>query len=388
MKRGTTLAIVVSVLFLFSARALGVPQQGTRAPSADKPVMAENYFKNIQVLRGIPVDEFMDTMGMFAAATGMNCVECHIPEAGGNWARYADDNDYKRTTRMMVLMVNALNQTSFGGNRKVTCYTCHRGLKNPAVIPNLDVQYGEPPPLDPDSITQDAIGAPTLDKVLDNYIQALGGAQRVAGVTSIVGKGTYRAYDDFELFPMEYYAKAPNQSSTIQHTPNGDLTITSDGPNAWMAAPSDLRPYPLVTFTGGDRDGVGVDAILAFPGRIKQAFASWRVGPLSTIDNQDVQIVQASTASGYTVKLYFDVKTGLLVRSVRYVETPIGKVPVRVDYSDYRAVSGVKIPFKWVSTWTDGRTVFQLNSAQLNAAVDAAKFAKPSPPAPPSPAGR
>jgi photosynthetic reaction center cytochrome c subunit len=376
-------AIVISILCHSSAWG-----QGTQTPAAEKPAMSEQYFKNIQVLRGIPVDEFMDTMGMFAAATGMNCVECHIPEAGGSWARYADDNDYKRTTRMMVLMVNALNQTSFGGNRKVTCYTCHRGLKNPAVIPNLDVQYGDPPPLDPDLITQDAIGAPSVDKILEKYIQALGGPQRVAGVTSIVGKGTYRAYDDFELSPLEYYAKAPNQSSTIQHTPNGDLTITSDGQNAWMAAPSDLRPYPLVTFTGGDRDGAGIDAILAFPGRIKQAFTVWRAGPLSTIDNQDVQIVQASMASGYTLKLYFDVKTGLLLRSVRYVETPVGKVPVRVDYSDYRTVSGVKIPFKWVSTWTDGRTVFQLNTVQVNVPVDAGKFAKPAPPKPATAATR
>jgi hypothetical protein len=48
-------------------------------------------------------------------------------------------------------------------------------------------------------------------------------------------------------------------------------------------------------------------------------------------------------------------------------------------------VSGVKVPFKWISTWTDGRTVFQLNSVQLNGAVDPAKFAKPSPPVPPKP---
>jgi len=196
--------------------------------------MAEQYFKNIQVLRGVPVDEFMDTMGMFAAATGMNCVDCHVSDAGGDWAKYADDNDYKRRTRMMVVMMNTLNQTSFGGSRKVTCFTCHRGLKSPAVIPSLDLQYGDPPPVDPDEITQNAPGVPPVDQILDKYLQALGGAQHLAAVTSIVGKGTYRAYDDFELSPLDYYAKAPNQSSTVQHSANGDLTITSDGRNAWM----------------------------------------------------------------------------------------------------------------------------------------------------------
>jgi hypothetical protein len=387
-KHVVVFAIAVSVLFFFgasSARGQTTPQQAAGAPQAEKPVMSEQYFKNIQMLRGIPVDEFMDTMGMFAAATGMNCVDCHVADAGGNWAKYADDNDYKQRTRMMIVMVNALNQSSFGGSRKVTCFTCHRGLKTPAVIPNLDVQYGEPAPVDPDEISQPAIGAPPADQILDKYLQALGGAQRLAAVTSIVGKGTYRAYDDFELSPLEYYAKAPNQSSTVQHSANGDLTITHDGRNAWMAAPADVRPYQLVEFSGGDKEGVGLDAILAFPGRIKQALTGWRVGPDSTIDNQDVQIVQANTPSGFLVKLYFDMKTGLLLRSVRYVETPVGRVPVRVDYSDYRTVSGVKVPFKWTSTWTDGRTVFQLNSVQLNTAVDPARFAKPSPPAPPKP---
>jgi hypothetical protein len=120
----------------------------------------------------------------------------------------------------------------------------------------------------------------------------------------------------------------------------------------------------------------------SFPGRLKQALTNWRVGPESSVDDQDVQIVQASTPSGFLVKLYFDIKTGLLLRSVRYSDSPVGKVPVRVDYSDYRTVSGVKVPFKRVATWTDGRTVFQLDSVQVNTAVDASRFAKPQPPAP------
>ena len=52
----------------------------------DGVVLSDQYFKNIQALKGIPVDEFMDTMGMFAAATGMNCVDCHVSDAGGDWA--------------------------------------------------------------------------------------------------------------------------------------------------------------------------------------------------------------------------------------------------------------------------------------------------------------
>jgi photosynthetic reaction center cytochrome c subunit len=122
------------------ARGQGAPQANRPDPSA-KTVMSEEYFKNIQLLRRIPVDEFMDTMGMFAAATGLNCTDCRISESGGSWARYADDNMLKQKTPMMIVMMNTLNQGSFGGRRMVTCYTCHRGGRTPDVIPSLEVQY-------------------------------------------------------------------------------------------------------------------------------------------------------------------------------------------------------------------------------------------------------
>src|SRR5438105_10252820 len=266
------------------------PAAQARPSPADGVVLSEQYFKNIQALKGIPVDEFMDTMGMFAAATGMNCVDCHVGDAGGDWAKYADDTAFKRTTRRMVAMVNTLNQGNFGGRSLVTCFTCHRGLRMPATLPNLDLQYGDPPPVDPDQVTITNPGAPTADQILDKYLQALGGAQRVAAITSITGKGSYRAYDDFQLSPFDFYAKAPDQRTTIQHSDYGDMTITYDGKSAWMAAPQDIRPFPVVQYSGGNLDGARVDALLEFPGRLKQAFTNWKVGPESSVGDEDVQI--------------------------------------------------------------------------------------------------
>ena len=69
-----------------------------QAPAGRAP-LAEEVFKNVQVLKGIPVDEFMGTMGFFSASLGLNCTDCHVDESGGNWAKYADDNDLKRTAR-------------------------------------------------------------------------------------------------------------------------------------------------------------------------------------------------------------------------------------------------------------------------------------------------
>src|SRR5580700_11761615 len=94
-------------------------QAPAQAGAAQKPLLAEQAFKNIQVLKGIPVDEFLETMGFFAASTGMNCTECHSEKSGGNWANYADDTPLKQKARMMILMVTNLNRGSFGGKRMV-----------------------------------------------------------------------------------------------------------------------------------------------------------------------------------------------------------------------------------------------------------------------------
>jgi hypothetical protein len=132
--RWTMGAMVACLMVILSAHGQ-TPDAGT----TQKPLMSEDAFKNIQVLRGIPVKEFMDTMGFFSASTGLNCTDCHTKESGGNWAKYADDTPLKQTARRMVVMVKAINQADFGGERRVTCYTCHAGNTDPQVLPSLTV---------------------------------------------------------------------------------------------------------------------------------------------------------------------------------------------------------------------------------------------------------
>jgi hypothetical protein len=68
-----------------------------------------------------------------------------------------------------------------------------------------------------------------------------------------------------------------------------------------------------------------------------------------------------------------------LVRLVRYENTIIGTNPIQLDYDDYRDAGGVKVPFKLTTTWTDGQDFVILSDVQPNAAMDAARFAKPAP---------
>jgi hypothetical protein len=367
-----------------SACVLCVGLASAQVGTDQKPQMAEDVFKNVQVLKGISVDEFMATMGFFAASLSLNCTDCHISESSGDWARYADDTPLKRMSRMMVQMVNTLNKGSFGTRRAVTCYTCHRGTTQPKVIPNLAEQYGVPPPNDPNEIEilAQAAATPSADQILDRYIQALGGSERLAALASFAAQGTYEGFDtELEKVPIDVFAKAPGQRTTIVHTLRGDSTRTFDGRAGWIAGPG--KPVPLLTLTGKDLDGLKLDAELSFPTGIKQALARWRTGfPKAAIESREVQIIQGTGAGGSRVKLFFDKQSGLLVRVVRYTETAVGVVPTQTDYSDYREVAGVKMPFRWTVTWTDGQSTTELSAVEPNVRIDAAKFAEPAPAAP------
>src|SRR5438093_934490 len=350
--------------------------------TAQKPLMAEEVFKNVQILKGIPVNQFMETMGFFAASLGLNCVYCHVSQSLENWDRFADDVPRKRMARSMMLMVNELNKTKFGGRRAVTCYSCHRGAELPRVIPSLADQYGVPPE-DPNlvEIVPDAPKGPTADQILDKYIQAVGGTQRLARLTNFVAKGTYEGYDTYHAkVPFEIYGKAPKQLTTIAHTQNGDTTTTFDGREGWVASvDKPVRLLPLLP--GAELDAARIDADLWFPGGIKQALTDWRTGfPLTTVEDKEVTIIQGTASGRSRIKLFFDNETGLHVRQLRYSDTPVGTVPIQIDYSDYREVAGVKMPFHSVVTWTNGQTIIELSNIQPNIAIEASRFAKPAPP--------
>ena len=383
MTRALGVALACLLALVCVRVAASADDQNAASRTEEKPLLAEDVFKNVQVLKGIPVKEFMNTMGFFSAATNLNCVDCHSPQSE-SLDGYAIDTPRKQMARRMIRMVNTLNQTAFAGQRKVTCYTCHRATDRPETIPSLTDQYSVPDD-DPDRAELIPGGPPqtvkrvTADQILDKYLQAIGGAAQLAQLTSFVAKGTYGGYETLsEKVPMEMFARAPNQLTTIVHAQSGDSVSTYDGSRGWIAAADKLmRVLPL---SGGDLEGARMDALLSFPARIKQD-VQWRSGfPSVSIDDRPVQVVQHAARGDNGAKLYFDSESGLLVRQVRYVDTAVGVIPTRIDYSDYRVVAGVKIPFRRVVTWTDGRSTIELSDVQPNVRIEAARFAAPPPP--------
>lgn len=141
----------------------------------------------MQVLKGIPVNEFLGIMGLFSASLGKSCVDCHSSDSG--WENYVPDtNPNKRAAHAMIRMAAEINESFFGGRQVLTCYSCHRGGANPKVTPNLIALYSPPSENEPDDIVQPALNAPTADQIMEKYLQALGGAARLAVLTSFIAK--------------------------------------------------------------------------------------------------------------------------------------------------------------------------------------------------------
>jgi photosynthetic reaction center cytochrome c subunit len=377
----TAVAWSLTVVLVNGQAAPAAPPAAPAAAQGGKPLLSEQAFKNVQVLRGISVQEFMGAMGNFSAALGMSCEDCHKAD-DRNWDGFAAENERKQMARRMVLMMQNINRTNFGGRQMVTCYSCHRGANRPKTTVSFsDVYGGFPPDSQPDIIEQEP-GAPTADSVLDKYLQAVGGTQRLAALKSYTAKGTSVGYGpEGEPRPVEIYAAAPGMRATIIHTTSGDSSYIYDGRTAWYAAP--YRPVPVLELTGQDLDGARIDGVVGFPAGLKTVADKWRVGRPAYVDGKELTHVQGTTATGVTVSLYFDPATNLLVRQLRFEESPAGRIPTQYDYEDYRDVAGVKMPFKYTMSGINGRDTYELAQVQPNVAVPATRFAKPAPPAPP-----
>jgi hypothetical protein len=380
--------LIVSVAGLAVVWMIGIAWAGQAAPqgggqAAAKAPTAGETFKNVTTptLKVLTVSDFLGAMGVVSAALGYDCADCH-PSAGTDKVDWVFDTPKKKRARLMIEMVGAINKANFGGVQMVTCWTCHRGNDLPTTTITLDKLYGTPNDEKRDIILPAPanLGLPSATQILDRYIQAVGGAQRVAGLKSFIATGKSEGYGGlggggtFQIF-----AQAPDHRATViefkEHPERGKMAWTFDGKDAWMTSPRGLLGE--FQLTGNDVDGARLDALLAFPGQIKTAMPNWRAGNLDIVHEKDVYVVQGSAPKGLLVTLYFDKQTNLLVREVRYTPTPIGRVPIQSDFDDYRDVGGIKFPFKYTYSWLDGRDSFELSDVKTNVPVDAAKFGKP-----------
>jgi hypothetical protein len=141
-------------------------------------------------------------------------------------------------------------------------------------------------------------------------------------------------------------------------------------------------PRPARDMSAAESDAAALDADLYLPARLKEIFPQWRMGRPEQIGGAACITLMGMRPGVPPVRLSFDAQTGLLVRQVRYTETPLGRLPTQIDYADYRDVDGARIPYAWTISRPQGRFTVKISEVQQNVPVEDAKFARPAPPAP------
>ena len=374
------LVVVLSILAVILACFSLNGDLSAQSQSGATPKKAEEQFKNIQVLKGVPADQLFPTMQFISASLGVECDFCHVKDAFEK-----DDKKPKQTARKMMEMMFAINKDNFSGNREVTCNSCHRGSAHPMAIPAVmtedSKQMGGAPhaqetvkPVEVGSAPSKEDAGPTSDQLIDKYIQALGGAAAIDKVSSRVMKGTI----DFggHSLPIDVYAKEPEKRISFTHMPDGDSVTAFNGQEGWLGNPG----RPVREMHGSDLDAAAMDADLHLATHLRKMFDQAQVRGKEQVGERQAFVVSGRREGKTPIQLYFDADSGLLLRLVRYGDTALGWMPTQIDYGDYRETNGLKVPYRWTLARPNGRFTIQVTEMQQNVPVDDSKFVKPPAP--------
>jgi hypothetical protein len=372
------LAVGIAAFAWQPARAgQAAPQQASGQPAADtpkEPTAGEKY-KNVQVLKDMPVSQFDDAMVYLGAATGQNCEGCHVRTPDGVWQHDKDDKDHKTISRTMLQMVKAINAQHFKGEPTVTCATCHQGRREPNALTPLS----QPMTADQIAMAQARAQAgprpqpptETVDQIVGKYIAAAGGREALQKIATRTMKGTVTTRSGQTVpYAVEERASGAYRSTAVA-SPALTITKVFDGTAGWIRAGKDVADYTGVEFATLSRS-----SDLGFPLQIGERLTRLAVGRYEKIDGQDVVSVTGTASAGVTEILYFDRASGLLVRRVARIATALGQIPIQLDFSGYRKVDGVMVPFQIRQTTWDAVMTATFTDVALNAPVDDAVFRK------------
>ncbi|HKN23542.1 MAG TPA: c-type cytochrome [Candidatus Acidoferrum sp.] len=352
-------------LILSCGGATGIPAQTQGKSPAGASKTAEQQFKNIQVLKGIPAEQLIPTMQFISASLGVECEFCHVEHE-----MQKDDKKEKVTARKMIEMELAIDKNHFKNEIEVTCYTCHRGSAHPVGTPILSADTAKPAPHVHDEAAEARANLPTAEQILDKYLAAVGGADALERIKSRVQKGNLDAGG--MQFPIEVYSEAPDKRVSISHPEGGSSVTAFNGEVGWLSIRNGVH-----IMTAPEREAARIDAELYFPARVRELYSEFHVSPGEEITSRPTYLVTAAQANRPSLRLYFDQESGLLLRQMRFAETPLGKNPTQIDYGDYREADGVKIPYRWTLTRPNGSFTIKVDQVQQNVPIDQKLFVPP-----------
>ena len=359
------------------ARKLSSFPQGAQA---EKTV--DQTRKNIQVLKGLPDSQLFLVMNFVAASLGEQCNFCHVqqgkdPKTGfTKWVWESDDKPEKQTARrmmQMVLSIKANNKVDFREN-EVTCYTCHRGQRQPVGLPPMPLARSGHEPGPDDAAPSVRTTSPSIEQIFSKYIEALGGSA-VTSTKTLVLKGKREASQD-RNWPNEITLASPDKFLIVATTPQGTVRQIVNGDKGWIMIGTNMRSLAPAAAVEAKRSSDELFNIV----KVKPS-PSMRLGGMQKVGERDAYVVENPT-DAKTERYYFDSQTGLLLRKMTLNKTVLIPFPEQLDFEDYRDVDGVKVPFtirysaidtydSWTRTFTE---------IKRNAVVEDTLFAMPAAP--------
>ncbi len=343
-----TRRLFLCVLLVFLATGRQEKTGHTQSAGGDKPV--EQVRKNIQVLKGLPDSQLFLAMNFVGDSLGVNCDYCHVkgeknPQTGEDtWLWEREDKREKSVGRDMMRMVLELNKTEFNREAVVTCYTCHRGSTRPermAPLPPRDY-FGEA--LKP----QTKRVLPTAQSVIAKYLSAVGASRNDVLSKAIVMTGTVERVERAKASgPTEIIFKQPNKARMRETLTSGVVTRGMNGTTAWIQTSKGvnqvtgenfkaLKVTPATTIASD-----GLFSPIKIPGSLTRPILTEVV----RINDREAYLVTIEDTATQSTQLFFDVESGLLLRRVNVTHTMLGPLNVQWDFSDYRDVNGLKLPF-------------------------------------------
>jgi len=210
---------------------------------------------------------------------------------------------------------------------------------------------------------------PTLDQILDKYIQAIGGKAAVEKLTSRIIKGSLVAPGGSA--PIEIYEKAPNKFLVIINRPVSGVSQNGfNGAVAW----SQNSQRGLREMSGPEVENFKREYDLHKEIRLKELYPRMTVKGREKIGDREAYVVEAVTADGVSEAMYFDAGTGLLVRR----DVTLQGTTIQGYLEDYRELDGVKLPFTSRRTRADFSFTYKFDEVIHNVKIEDAKFNKPA----------
>lgn len=174
-------------------------------------------------------------------------------------------------------------------------------------------------------------------------------------------------------FPIQVYCEAPDKRVSISHMQNGPSVTAFNGEVGWLTIPGGVH-----RMIGPERESARIDAEMYFPARVSELYKEFHVMPGEVVDGHATTVVAARTAGRPGLRMFFDQESGLLVRIIKYTETPLGRLPSQIDYGDYNETEGVKIPYRWTLVRPNGSFTIRVEEVRQNVAIDQKWFEAPA----------